>query len=145
MISADTNLFLYAANPACRQHGAARAFFQSVAMTPDFVVCEFVLVELYMQLRNPAVMAKPLLGREAANFCRALKSHPTWQHVDYRPEVSEELWSWAHTERVGFRQIIDARLALTLLHHGVLDFATANLKDFCSFPFRRVWNPLEGD
>jgi hypothetical protein len=40
------------------------------------------------------------------------------------------------------RRIYDTRLALTLRHHGVSDFATANVKDFEGFGFSRVWNPL---
>jgi hypothetical protein len=41
-----------------------------------------------------------------------------------------------------FRRIIDIRLARTLLHHGVTEFATANVKDFARVGFERVWNPL---
>ena len=141
MTSADTNLFLYAANPASPHHAAAQAFFGSVASDPQFVVCHLVMVELYMQLRNPAVLRKPLNAREAAKFCQALRSHPTWQQVDFTREVAPALWKWAAGESQGFRHIIDARLALTLLHHGVTNFATANGKDFRSFPFRKVWNP----
>ena len=143
MISADTNLFLYAANPASPHHASARAFFDSVTSNANFVVCELVLMEVYMQLRNPAVLRKPLSSLESARFCAALKIHPAWQHVDYVPEVSESLWTWASQNQGAFRQIIDARLALTLLHHGVTEFATANLKDFRSFGFGKVWNPVE--
>ncbi len=35
----------------------------------------------------------------------------------------------------------DTRLAAILLHHGVQDFATRNLKDFRAVGFRRVWDP----
>ncbi len=142
MTAADTNLFLYAANPASEHHQAARRFFKSVDADADFVVCELVLLEVYMQLRNPAVMPKPLSGRDAAGMCQALKNHPTWQHVDYCSEVSDSLWQWATSTTAGFRRLIDARLALTLLHHGVSEFATANTKDFEAFGFTRVWNPL---
>jgi hypothetical protein len=38
--------------------------------------------------------------------------------------------------------VFDARLALTLRHHGVSEFATANIKDSAGFGFDRVWNPL---
>lgn len=37
----------------------------------------------------------------------------------------------------------DTRLALTLLHHGVTEFATVNVQDFKGFGFSRVWNPLK--
>lgn len=144
MLSADTNLFLYAANPGSPHHGAANAFFNGVGKNSDFVVCELVLVEIYMQLRNPAVMPAPLSSKKAAEFCGTLRSHPHWQHVDYCPDVGSALWDWASTTTAGFRKIIDARLAFTLLFHGVEEFATANTKDFEGFSFDRVWNPLTG-
>ena len=36
----------------------------------------------------------------------------------------------------------DSRLALTLRHHGVTDFATRNGAHFAGFGFARVRNPL---
>jgi toxin-antitoxin system PIN domain toxin len=141
--SADTNLFLYAANRQSPNHEAASKFFSSVQSDCEFVICELVLIELYMQLRNPAVMPKPLNSALAASFCETFKVHPHWQHIDYCPEVSESLWQWAKKSSSGFRRIIDARLGLTLLYHGVTEFATANVKDFASLGFKRVWNPLE--
>jgi hypothetical protein len=39
--------------------------------------------------------------------------------------------------------MIDARIAFTLLHHGITRFATANIKHFKPFGFAEVWNPLE--
>jgi predicted nucleic acid-binding protein len=38
--------------------------------------------------------------------------------------------------------IFDARLALTLRHHGVTEFATRNENHFAGFGFTRLWNPL---
>ena len=141
MISADTNLFLYAANSDCPQHAAAKSFFEALP-TQEFVICELVLIEIYMQLRNPAMLRTPLSAKAAAGFCDQLKSNPNWQWIDYHPEVSGSLWQRASKTKSGFRHIIDARLALTLLHHGVQFFATANVKDFKNFGFERVWNPL---
>lgn len=144
MISADTNLFLYAANPDSPNQAGAAQFFAEVGRGElGFVVCELVLVEIYMQLRNPAVLRRPLSAADAASFCARLRSNTNWQHVDYEPEVSESVWNWAASTQAGFRQIIDARLAFTLLHHGVTEFATANAAHFEEFGFERVWNPLE--
>ncbi len=142
MISADTNLFLHAANRSSRHHDRASSFFTSLDPSQEFVICELVLVEIYMQLRNPTVTRKPLSARKAAEYCLALKNCPGWQHVDYSPEVSKSLWAWAQETKAGYRQVIDARLALTLLHHGVTQFATANRRDFESFGFDLVWDPL---
>ena len=33
-------------------------------------------------------------------------------------------------------------MILTLGHHGVTHFATANVKHFGSFGFAKLWNPL---
>jgi toxin-antitoxin system PIN domain toxin len=143
MMAADTNLFIHAADPDSPNHARARAFFrdlESVGM--EFVVCELVLVELYMQLRNGAIFVRPYSAREAAAYCRAMKTNPLWRCIDYDARVAGHLWKWAAETKGGFRQIIDARLAFTLRHHGVTHFATANVKDFKSFGFERVWNPL---
>ncbi len=143
MLSADTNLLIHAADPDSPQHAASRAFFAGVTgRDEEFVLCELVLVELYMQLRNPAIFAKPYSNREAAEYCLALKQNPVWRCVDYDPLVSAKLWPWAKATKAGFRQMIDARIAFTLLHHGVTRFATANVKHFRGFGLTEVWNPL---
>ena len=97
-----------------------------------------------MQLRNPAVFSKPKSAREATAFCNALRANPVWEFGDYEPEVGKALWGWAAKTGAGFRHIIDARLALTLRHHGVTHFATANVGHFEEFGFERVWSPLIG-
>ena len=57
MISFDTNLLLYSLNQDCAECNDARAFFASLPTAPGAVViCELVLVELYVLLRNPAVL-----------------------------------------------------------------------------------------
>jgi uncharacterized protein len=144
-VSADTNLFIYAADPGSQFHSQSLEFFESHAEASkefEFVVCELVLVELYMQLRNPAVFRKPYSSSEAGEYCLALKSNPQWRCVDYERSVSVKLWEWAAKTKKGFRTVIDARLGFTLRHHGVTHFATANKKDFAEFGFERVWNPL---
>ena len=145
ILSADTNLFLYAANPQSPHHGAARRFFEEEAARPGqrFLLCGLVLVELYMQIRNPAIFPRPRTSREAASFCASLRAHPHWEFADYEPEVGSVLWKWAGETTRGFRGIIDARLALTLRHHGVTHFATANTQDFGGFGFEKVWNPVQ--
>ncbi len=72
-LSADTNLFLYAANPDSAQYEASLEFFSGYVTGYDFIVCELVLVELYMLLRNPAVLAKPLNSKRATEFCARLR------------------------------------------------------------------------
>jgi toxin-antitoxin system PIN domain toxin len=143
MIAADTNILIHAANANSADFTKARAFLESQADSTEFVLCELNLIELYMALRNPAVFTKPLTAAKAHDYCQRLKGNSRWQLVDYTPEVGVKLWDWASKTKGGFRKIIDARIALTLLHHGVQEFATANIKDFEEFGFARVWNPLQ--
>jgi uncharacterized protein len=88
ILSDDTNLFLYAANPDSPHHAAAQRFFEEEASDQQrFLLCGLVLVEIYMQLRNPALFKKPKTAKEAAVFCDALRSNPAWEFGEYEPEV----------------------------------------------------------
>ena len=96
ILSADTNLFLYAANPDSPCHTAAQRFFEEHAPSGErFLLCGLVLVEIYMQLRNSNVFKKPKTAREATAFCEALRANPAWEFADYEPDVAKPLWKWA--------------------------------------------------
>jgi toxin-antitoxin system PIN domain toxin len=146
MISFDTNLLLYSLNQDCAEYNDARAFFTSLPTAPGAaVICELVLVELYVLLRNPAVLKNPLAPADAVSLIQTFRQHPTWVLVDYPGDtatVMDEVWRWAAQPNIGRRVVFDARLALTLRHHGVTEFATRNDSHFASFSFSRVWNPL---
>ena len=108
-------------------------------------VCELVLVELYVLLRNPAVLKNPLDASDAASIIQTIRQHPTWTLIDHPGRASgvmEEVWRLAAQAGTGRRIIFDARLALALKHHGVTEFATRNESHFGGFGFARVWNPL---
>ena len=141
MISVDTNILLYAQNADCAENSAALDFVGHLGSRDDVVICELVLVELYLLLRNPTVLASPLGPDEAVDVCRAYRSNPRWRLVE-NASVMGSVWSAASARQFARRRIIDLRLALTLQHHGVTDLATANVKDFRDAGFARVWNPI---
>ena len=141
MLSFDTNLAVYAANVASPFHAKATAFIQSLASRKDVAICELVLVELYLKLRNEKIFSHPLSPEKAAAVCQAYRKNRAWLLIEAGP-VMEEVWKQAAQKDFGFRRIIDLRLALTLRHHGVTEFATSNERDFQSAGFSRVWNPL---
>ena len=60
MLSFDTNLAVHAANTASPWHAQATAFIQSLAARKDVAICELVLVELYLKLRNEKIFSRPL-------------------------------------------------------------------------------------
>jgi toxin-antitoxin system PIN domain toxin len=141
MISVDTNILLYAQSADCPEHGAARGFVLEIAPSQDVAISELVLVELYLLLRNPAVVRRPLDPGKAAETCRAYRQNLHWRLIENAP-VMERVWEAAGEAGFARRRIIDLRLALTLRHHGVTELATANVKDFEGLGFARVWNPL---
>lgn len=141
MLSLDTNLLLFALNADCPEHPAAHGFLSAIGHRDDVAICELVLVELYLLLRNPAVLANPLSSAEAVAICRGYRSNPHWRLLENAP-VMERVWDQAAGSSFPRHRVIDARLAFTLQHHGVTEFATANTRDFEAFGFARVWNPL---
>jgi uncharacterized protein len=142
VIAADTNIFLYALNADAPEQEAARAFLDEQADNPDFVLCELMLVELYVLLRNPAVLRRPLDAAKAVAIVQQLRRHPTWQLIDHDPKVMDDVWKAAEQREFARGRIYDARLAFTLYQHGVTHFATRNVKHFDGFGFQSVWNPL---
>ena len=142
MLSFDTNLAVYATNSATPQHSAAREFLHRLINRQDVAVCELMLVELYLKLRNPVIFPKPLTASEAVAHCRQFRENGNWRLLESAP-VMDQVWRLASAREFAFRRIIDARLALTLRHHGVEEFATTNERDFQGFGFKRVWNPLD--
>lgn len=142
MISFDTNIAVHAANRASSSHRPAVEFLQSIASRRDVAVCELMLVELYLKLRNEKIFPHPLTAAQAVAVCHAYRKNQAWSLIDCAP-VMETVWARAGQRQFAFRRIIDVRLGMTLLHHGVTEFATTNEKDFTSIGFQRVWNPLK--
>jgi uncharacterized protein len=62
--------------------------------------------------------------------------------IDYPgPGHMSHVWRIARKSEAA-RRIYDIRLALTLRHYGITEFATANERHFQDFGFLKVWNPL---
>ena len=140
MTAADTNILFPALEASHPDHSAARSFLAEQTQNKEFALCELNLMEVYTLLRNPATSAKPLTASAAARKIQNLRANPHWALLDYPGGLMDGVWEHAE-ESEAFRRIYDIRLALTLRHHGVLRFATANLKDLAGFGFE-VWNPL---
>lgn len=143
MIGIDTNLLLYSLNPFSEWHGKAVNFLNQHLGVPSVRVAltDYVLVELYVHLRNPAVLAQPLSAAAARDIVTAYWKIPNVMRIE-NATVMDEVWALAGKKDFARRRIFDARLALTLRHGGVTHMATANTKDFQGCGFEKVWNPL---
>ena len=147
MISIDTNILLPAVERTNVAHRAAAAFLMSLNIRDDVAISEFVLVELYCLLRNPAVLGKPLSASAAVDVCEAFRHHPRWQLLGFPAEsraFHDTFWPRIRDKTFASRTAFDWRLALSLVQQGVTEFATVNKKDFTGFGFAKVWNPIAG-
>jgi predicted nucleic acid-binding protein len=145
VISIDTNLLLFSYCEASPHHVAARQFLLSMSGRDDVALSEFVLTEVYLHLRNPAVLGNPLKPEDAVAVIQSYRRHPRWKVLGFPPlsrDIHEELWKLAASPGFPRRRIYDLRFALALQAFGVTEFATANVKDFEDCGFARVWNPL---
>ncbi len=145
MLAIDANILFYALNSASPDHLAAMRFLQEHESREDVAISEFTLVELYVLLRNPAILDRPLGESDAAAVVRAYRRHPRWRLLGFPPEsqaLHDAVWEMAGRPPFARRRIIDVRTAFTLLRQGVKEFATANVKDFEDLGFAHVWNPL---
>jgi toxin-antitoxin system PIN domain toxin len=144
--SIDTNILMFAFNEDSPLHARAFSFVKSLSENRDVILSELSLVELYRLVRNPVVVSSPLNPAEAVEVVAKYRFHPHWTVVGFpgiaSQMIHEKLWALAASPGFAYRRIYDARLALSLQHFGVTDFATANVKDFEGLGFRRVWNPL---
>lgn len=141
-ISFDTNIAVYACNESCPEHEGAVHFLSSLALRQDIAISEFMLVELYLKLRNAKIFKNPMSPSEAVEVCQGYRSNVNWELVNECPGM-DAVWEQASGIYFAIRRIIDLRLGLSLVQFGVTDFASTNTKDFQNMGFARVWNPLE--
>lgn len=147
MISIDTNILFAALDVDHALHSKAAEFIDSLADHSDVTISELVLLELYVLLRNPAVMRTPLTASAAVDVCESFRQHPQWQVIGFPADsrfFHDTFWPRLRTRDFARRRAFDWRIALSLLQQGVTEFATVNEKDFQGFGFKRVWNPLAG-
>jgi toxin-antitoxin system PIN domain toxin len=141
VISVDTNILLYNCNPFSQWHNTAESFLNDCARQTTIVISDLALAELYVLIRNPTVYQPPLSAKQAYDVIRSILQNPYVIRVENAP-IMDQVWEIAKDDRFARRRIYDVRLALTLQHHGVTHFATANVRDFQGLGFERVWNPL---
>jgi uncharacterized protein len=145
MLSIDANILMYAYSEAAPEHDRALAFITAQTRNANVALSEFVLAEFYLLLRNPVVLKKPLSAQHAVQVIQSYRQHPVWKTLGFPPtsrEVHTDLWKEAATPGIARRRIYDTRTALCLRAFGVTEFATANVKDFEKFGFKKVWNPI---
>lgn len=118
MISLDTNILLPAVESGNADHSRAAAFVESLDDRDDVAVSEFILLELYDLLRNPAVLARPLGASAAVDVCEAFRQHPQWQIIGFPADsraFHDTLWPRLREKNLARRRAYDWRAALSML------------------------------
>jgi len=113
----------------------------------DVVICELMLVEVFLKLCNGNIFKHPMGSREAGAYCQRLRENRRWRLVESVPVMSD-VWRWTGRRDFAFRRIIDIRLGLALRHFGVEEFATTNAKDFRALGFKKygtLWTPVPSE
>ena len=90
-MSIDTNILLPAVETKNAHHVKAAAFLESITARDDVAISELALVELYVLLRNPAVLGNPLTSADAAKVCDEFRRHPAWQIICFPSDRSQSL------------------------------------------------------
>jgi toxin-antitoxin system PIN domain toxin len=141
----DTNLLLYALNPAAPEHARARALIGDwqAGVEPWFltwgIVYEFLRVSTHRR-----VFERPLELRQAQEWVASLLATPNvgmLVETERHDEVLREV-TGLHP-RLGGNVVHDLHTAVLMREHGIAELRTADT-DFHQFGFLRVVNPLVG-
>jgi predicted nucleic acid-binding protein len=141
MIALDTSVLFPALEASHPRHDVARTFVEGLP-AGEVAIAELVLTEIYVLVRNPATCRRPLGAVQAVSLIQRLRTNPAWRLFDYPGGLMDRVWRACAAPGFARRRIFDARLAVTLLHHGVRELATSNVKDFRDLGLARVFNPL---
>jgi uncharacterized protein len=142
--SLDTNVLIYAANEDAPEHPKAKLAVEKLLKAPEeWILADQVLIEFYRALRNPAVFQKPAGAGEAWEIVNFYREEAGSRRCCYELSMWRDLERHLKSSRFEARKTFDALLAVTLLNNGVETFYTRNTKDFRTFGFRSVINPID--
>ena len=142
--SFDANLLVYGHNEAAPEHGPVKIFLEKLltASSEQIVIVHQTLFELFSVLSSPAVFARPLPALQAWGTCRFYLTHPSIQIVAYEPAVLPIVENLLTERPQRGKRFFDVVFAATLKYQGVTRLYTRNVKDFRSYSFLEIINPL---
>lgn len=118
-ITVDANVLVYASNEADPMHEAALGFVEQIAEGPALVHLFWPVIAGYLRVvTHPAILPRPLSGREAVRNIDALLARP---HIRAVGEL-EGFWDvFRETAGDGARgnDFPDAHLVALMRQHGV--------------------------
>ncbi len=144
MNSLDTNILIYAVNQDCEEHAKAKEVYEELLENPsEWIISDQILFEFYRALRNPVIFESPLPHQAALKQIRFLREEAGILHCAYDHKLWDTLMVGVQKGISKSVRIFDHVLGTTLLVNGVNTFYTRNTKDFKSFAFSRLINPID--
>lgn len=141
MIAVDTNVLIYALDPAAPQHREALDRVQRLATGPAPWALPFPCVAQFLRVVTHRTYRRPIPLADVWHNVETLLSSPTVQllmptsrHVSLLREVIEESGATGDL-------IYDAQIATLCLEHGVREILTAD-KDFRRFTGLKATDPF---
>ncbi len=139
----DTNLLLYAANKACREHGRAANFLaQAGRSAGKWYLTEGIVYEFFRVSTHPRVFDRPLSPEQALAFMR-----PFWEAESFAfLSLQEDHWELLEKEILALGHAsgnlyFDIRTVVLMREHGIRTVYTADA-DFLQFKDIDVKNPI---
>ncbi|MEK7408834.1 MAG: PIN domain-containing protein [Acidobacteriota bacterium] len=137
----DTNVLLYLANPAAREHAAAKvALARMLSAADEIVVSLQVLLEFWSVATRPAVSNG--LGWSVPHTRAVIEEiRARFPVLDEPPEVLDLWLELVVAHAVKGKRIHDAHLLATMKANGVTRLLTFNDSDFPSVPGLSILTP----
>lgn len=115
----DANVLLHAVNERAREHVAARAWLQTALGGTEPVAFAWVVILAFVRLStHPAVFARPLTPRQAADLVERWLHSPAAVHVEPSRRHLSLLRGLLENAGTGGNLVNDAHLAALALEHG---------------------------
>ncbi len=144
-ILVDTNILLYAANPASPEHRAARAEVERLrkGASPWFLTWS-IIYEFLRVATHAAVFERPLTAPSAGLFVRRLTESPSVEilHETHRhlSLLEEEI---KQTPEISGNDLHDLHVVVLMREHNLQTIMTAD-RGFRRFKRLRVIDPVHG-
>lgn len=142
LIAFDTNILVYAANPACAQHGVARNRLATAAgAAAPWALPWPCLYEFVRLTTHPNVFRPPLRLTQALAALSELMTSTSLVLLSETSRHAEILHSLLRETPVTGNLLHDAHIWALCLEHGVTELVSSD-HDFLRFRGIRVSNPF---
>lgn len=131
----DANVLVYAHVPSFQEHRAVRAFLLEQLRDPDTLL--FLtpsILQEFVHVVTDARRFEPALDMsEALQLAAIYLDHGNFWCLAIDESILLRAFDLMKRHRLGRKRIVDTVFAATLIHYGIRELVTCNLRDFGVF------------